>query len=69
MALERYRLLGNVRVFKIFKSNTKTMSFELDINFNINSKKMSFWYEILKNKKPETTSFQLQTLYISRSPF
>ena len=30
---------------------------------------MSFWYEILKNKKPETTSFQLQTLNISRFPF
>ena len=40
MALERYRLLGNVRVFKNFKSNTKTRSFELDINFNISSKKI-----------------------------
>ena len=49
MALERYRLLGNVRVFKIFKSNTKTMSFELDINFNISSKKMYFFF--LRNKK------------------
>ena len=69
MALEIYWVLGNFRVFTNFNYNTKMMLFEPVLILILVPKKFHFGIRFKKNKKHEMTSFQLQTLNISRSPF